>query len=139
VLLAAWWALSHAIVGLAWSLLGGPWPLKCLGLVATAAHAVARRPPPAPRVILRDGFAELPDSGLVGLTVEPRSRYTWWWVHLRLRAADGRDEIGVVLLADQLHEDSWRALQAELRRTRHRSQDAPPLPSGKGDSRSDLR
>jgi hypothetical protein len=127
------------MVGLALSLLGAPWPLKFLGLLATAAHAVARYPPPAPRVVLRDGFAELPDSGLVGLTVAPRSRYTWWWVHLRLRAAGGRDEIGVVLLADQLHEDSWRALQAELRRTRHRRPDAPARPSGEGDSRPDLR
>jgi hypothetical protein len=119
------------LVGLAVSLLGIPWSLKCLALFATAAHAVVRRPPPAPRVILQDGIAELPDAGLVDLTVGPGSRYTWWWIHLRLRSADRR--VDVVLLVDQLDEETWRALQAELRRRRPRARDASPSPSRTGD------
>jgi hypothetical protein len=115
------------LVGLAFSLLGVPWSLKCLALFATVAHAVVRRPSPAPRVILRDGIAELPDRGLVGLTVDARSRYTGWWVHLQLRGAGRR--VDVVLLADQLDEDTWRALQAELRQARPRAPDAWPPPS----------
>jgi hypothetical protein len=83
-------------------------------------------------VILRNGIAELPDSGLVDLAVGPRSRYTGWWVHLRLRAAGGV-EVSVVLLADQLDEDTWRVLQAELRRTRHHGRSASPRQRGKRD------
>ena len=71
------------------------------------------------------------------LTVEPHSRYTWWWVHLQLRGVDRG--IDVVLLADQIDEDTWRAMQAELRRPRP---DAPDDPSGSGrngDGSMDLR
>jgi hypothetical protein len=121
LLLGAWWALSHALVGLALTLSGAPWPLKCVAVLGTAVHAVMRRPRSPQRVILKDGIAELPDSGLVDLSIGSRSRYTWWWVHLRLRRADDAVAVDVVLLADQLDEETWRALQAELRRARRRA------------------
>ena len=104
------------MVGVAFGVLGLPWTLKIIAILATAVHAVVRRPRWLPRVILRDGVAELPDEGLMDLTVGPGSRYTFWWVRLQLRGADRA--VDVVMFADQLDEGTWRALQAELRRAR---------------------
>jgi len=122
-------------LGAACVALGAPWPIRVIALGFVAAHALARRPPPAPRVILgADGRVSLPDRGLADLELGPRTRYTTLWIRLDLRAP-GRT-LYILLVADQLDESSWRAALSELRRMRPR---AAPAPGGSGDSRSDLR
>jgi hypothetical protein len=126
------------VVGLALAVLGAPWPCRALAIGGIAAHAILRRPGPTPRVLFRsDGFADLPDDGLVDFEVGPRSSYTSWWVSLQLRGP-GR-VVHVVLLADQLDDETWRALQAELRR--HPSSVTPVARRSRrdGDPRGDLR
>jgi hypothetical protein len=60
------------------------------------------------------GLWHVPERGLAGLAVGPRTRYTAFWVRLSLEGLGcGLD---ILLLADQLDAESWRALQARLRR-----------------------
>jgi hypothetical protein len=112
--LRAGWIAAHLLAAAAFALLGAPWTLKAVALLGLAVHAVARRPEPARRVVYRrDGRIAVPDLGLEGLFLGPRTRFTTLWVRLDLRGA--ARPLDLLLLASQVDRESWRALQAELR------------------------
>jgi hypothetical protein len=81
-----------------------------------AAHAWRRCPlaPPPALLLEGSGLWSVPERGLAGLGVGFRTRYTAFWVRLSL-VGPGRG-LDILLLADQLDSESWRALQARLRR-----------------------
>jgi hypothetical protein len=129
-----WWIALHGVVLAAFVLLGAPWPLKGLALLATLAHAVVFRPKPTPRLVWRgDGRVALPELGFDALRLGPRTRHSALWIRLDLRGA-GR-ALDILLLVDQLDDIVWRTLRAELDRLRSGS--APRDPGG--EPRPDLR
>ncbi|HEX5420437.1 MAG TPA: protein YgfX [Gammaproteobacteria bacterium] len=114
--LEIWWAGVHLLgaSGLIASAL--PAVLIGAGLAALLAHAWLRRPSPAPALIQRgvDGRWALPANGVGGLALGAGTAVGPFWVELRLEGPEGR--LAVLLLRDQLDGESWRALQAQLRR-----------------------
>ncbi|HEX7081896.1 MAG TPA: protein YgfX [Gammaproteobacteria bacterium] len=117
-LLAAWRFAVHAlaVAGVAASGIG--WPVKLGAVAAVLAHAAARRVPRPSRIVrTADGAWALPDRGLDGLELRPGTAVAPFWVSLRL-AAPGARAFVVLLLKDQVDQEAWRALQAELRRSR---------------------
>jgi len=78
-------------------------------------HAALRRPPPI-TVIRRhaDGAWSLPALGFERLDLRPGTSVGPFWIKLRLGTAD--TAVSVLLLRDQLDAETWRRLQAELRR-----------------------
>jgi hypothetical protein len=113
--LRAWWLALHGVVLAAFALLGAPWLIKCLGLLATLAHAAIFRPRRTPRLLWRgDGRISLPELGLENLRLGPCSRHCGLWIRLDLRGA-GR-ALDILLLVDQLDSVLWRAFRAELNR-----------------------
>jgi hypothetical protein len=133
-MLRAWWLALHGVVLAAFALLGAPWSVKCFALLATLAHATALRPRPTPRLVWHgDGRVGLPELGLDGLTLGPRTRHCGLWMRLDVRGA-GR-ALDILLLADQLDAARWRTLRADLNRLR--TGGAPADPGD--DPRPDLR
>jgi len=113
--LRAWWLALHGVVVAAFALLGAPWLVKCLGLLAALAHAVAFRPRPTPRLVWRgDGRVALPELGLESLRLGPRTRHCGLWIRLDLRGA--ARPLDILLLVDQLDPVLWGTLRANLNR-----------------------
>lgn len=114
--LVVWWGSLHALAaaGLLWSAV--PWWLAAPGLAALAAHLWLAAPaPPTPVERGADGLWSLPAEGRAGLRLREGASVGPFWVDLRLDGPGGRR--AVLLLRDQLDGESWRALQAELRRS----------------------
>jgi hypothetical protein len=110
-----WWAALHLLLLAAVPCLHAPLPAAVCGVLLVAAHAVLRYPRPAPRIVRgSDGAWSVPELGLAGLKLGPRTRYTTLWVRLSLTAP--RRTFELVLLVDQLEPQAWRALQVLLRR-----------------------
>jgi len=131
----AWWIALHGVVLAAFALLGAPWTIKSLALLATLAHAAVFRPRATPRLVWRgDGRVAVPDLELYDLTLGPRSRHSALWIRLDLRAP-GRRALDILLLADQLDAGVWRSFRAELNRLRTGAAPADPG----GDPGPDLR
>ena len=111
----AWWLVLHGVVVAAFALLGAPWLVKCLGLLATLAHALAFRPRRTPRLVWRgDGRVALPERGLENLRLGPRTRHSGLWIRLDLRGA--ARPVDILLLVDQLDPVLWRTIRANLNR-----------------------
>jgi hypothetical protein len=109
--------LLHGLVAAALLVLAAPWLLKGLALLILLVHAIALAPERAPRLVYRsDGRAAVPEIGLDDLVLGPRTQYARGWVRFDLRGA-GR-ALDILLLADQVEPEVWRALQVELRRFR---------------------
>ena len=79
-------------------------------------HSLTRYPSSAAEALARgpDGLWSVPALGLDGLSIGQRTRYTTLWVRLELVGA--ARPLDMLLLADQLDPESWRVLQATLRR-----------------------
>jgi len=115
-LIPVWHVGVHALAAAAIALSGLAWPLELAAFGALAAHAVWRWPgAPVPICRHADGTWSLPALGLEGLVLCPGTEAGPFWVRLSLGRADAR-AVTVVLVADQLDRESWRRLQAELRR-----------------------
>jgi hypothetical protein len=110
-----WWAALHLLLLATTLCLHGPRLATIGGIALIATHAVARYPRTAPRIVLTpDGVWSIPELGLACASLDPRTRYTTFWVRLSLVAA--RRRVDVVLLFDQLEPEVWRGLQVLLRR-----------------------
>jgi hypothetical protein len=134
--LCAWWAALHLLLLATVGLSGWPLLVKWLGIAAAAAHAIARYPASAPVIVAEgDGRWRVPEYGFDNLLPAAGTRFTGYWIVLRLRGASGR--LNILLLADQLDRATWSRLLARLRRTR------PPSSSRSGrggrDTLRDLR
>jgi hypothetical protein len=114
-ILGLWLSATHGLAGTAVLALAVPWPPKVLLLAGIAAHACARRPAPPERMI-RDSSGDwaLPERGLADLFAAPGSRFGRWWVYLVL--SNGSEKLRILLLRDQFDAETWRRLQAALRR-----------------------
>ena len=89
--------------------------VKICAALCVSIHAVARYPQTPPRIVRsRGGEWAVPERGLTGLRLGPRTRYTTLWMRLSLGGA--LETVDVVLLVDQVGREDWRALQALLRR-----------------------
>ncbi len=113
--LALWWCAVHALAAAAVLASAVPALPAAAALAALFAHAWLRRPGPPVRLERsREGGWALPAEGLRGFVLAPGSAVGPFWVHLRLEGPGGRR--AVLLLRDQLDPETWRGLQAELRR-----------------------
>jgi hypothetical protein len=95
------------------------WPAGCAAVAAIGvlAHAVARRPRPAPALLIHgDGQVDWPAAGFVGLEIADGTRFTSLWTLLLLRPPGGARALRVLLIADQLDTATWRTLLARLGR-----------------------
>ncbi|HEX9876490.1 MAG TPA: protein YgfX [Gammaproteobacteria bacterium] len=114
-ILGLWLLATHGVAVAAVLALAVPWLLKPLLLAGIAAHACARRPG-RPERLVRDssGGWALPERGLADLFAAPGSRFGRWWAYLVL--SDGSEKLRILLLRDQFDSETWRRLQAALRR-----------------------
>jgi hypothetical protein len=112
--LAIWWLTLHVLLATASVELDLPVVVRAALVAALAAHAVLRwERSTVPTLIgTADGRWALPDSGVEGLRLGARTRYTAHWVRLVLVAEDRTFDI--LLLKDQLAPSQWRALAARL-------------------------
>lgn len=115
-LLKIWWLGVHLLGALGLVGCALPAPLALCGVAALLAHGWLRMPAPAPALVQRgaDGQWALPANGSQGLVLAAGTAVGPFWVELRLEGREGRR--AVLLLRDQLDRESWRALQAQLRR-----------------------
>lgn len=89
--------------------------LKLGGLLVLVAHA-QRIPRAAPRILRRaDGSWAVPERGLHALALGEGTSIGAFWALLRLDGDGGG--VSVLLLKDQLPDETWRALRAELLRS----------------------
>jgi hypothetical protein len=114
--LLLWWPALHLFALATLCALGPPSPLLACGGLLLVLHSVARYPSSAAETLARgaDGLWSVPALGLDGLSIGYRTRYTTFWVRLELVGA--ARPLDMLLLADQLDPESWRVLQAILRR-----------------------
>lgn len=117
VALALWWVSIHCLAVASVLLSSLSVPLELAGVALTLAHALARRPA-RPTTLLRheDGSWSVPERGMTGLALGEGTSLGPFWIALHLGA--GRRRASLLLLRDQLDPETWRALQAELRRLR---------------------
>jgi hypothetical protein len=93
----------------------GPTIVQVCAAFAALVHAALRYPRATPRIVRDgDGLWALPELGLTGLSLGPRTRYTTIWVRLSLVAPTRA--VDIVLVVDQLEPEAWRVLQVLLRR-----------------------
>jgi hypothetical protein len=95
------------------------WPAGCAAAAAVGvlAHAVVRRPRPAPALLIYgDGQVDWPAAGFAGLEIADGTRFTALWALLVLRPPGGAPAFRVLLIADQLDTATWRTLLARLGR-----------------------
>jgi hypothetical protein len=131
--LRAWWLVLHGAVIAAFALLGAPWLVKGVGVLATLWHAAACRPQATPRLVWhRDGRLSLPELGLECLRLGPRTRHCGLWIRLDLRGANR--SLDILLLVDQVDAAHWRAFRANLNRL-----NAAVALGGPSDPRHNLR
>jgi hypothetical protein len=114
--LAVWWPALH-LLGLATlCALGLPSLVLACGGLLLVLHSLVRYPARVPDELARgaDGLWSVSALGLAGLAIGSRTRYTTLWVRFQLVGASR--PLDILLLADQLDRESWRALQVILRR-----------------------
>jgi hypothetical protein len=101
-----------------------------VAIAAVLRHAVARKPLPAPALIVvhPDGTCEVPAWGAERLPLTERTAICPGWVRLCFRTGLGRRD--VLLFADQLGEIEWRRLRALLERVRCDPPHSSPRPEG---------
>ena len=118
-LLAAWWLAVHAIAVTGILASGLILPLKLPAVAGVLVHGVVRRAS-RPTKVARgaDGTWSMPQRGHSRLSLCDGTSVGPFWILLRFRSAHGRRPLSVLLLRDQLNAESWRAVQAELRRTK---------------------
>lgn len=92
-------------------------PLKLACIALAIGHALARKPS-RPTTLLRheDGSWSLPERGMTRLALREGTSLGPFWIALHFAA--GGQRASLLLLRDQLDRETWRALQAELRRLR---------------------
>jgi hypothetical protein len=115
--LALWWWGVHALAAAGLIASALPRSVAALALGALLVHARLRRPrPPEPIELRAGGRWAVSGARLGGLTLAEGTAVGPFWVRLELAGAGTR--VARLLLRDQLDADTWRALQAELRRGR---------------------
>jgi hypothetical protein len=121
--LALWWGTVHALAAVGVLASALPHPVAALVLGALLVHSRWRRPRSAqPLDLCASGAWNLPASGLADLTLAEGTAVGPFWIKLVLARVGGteggraRARVHCLLLSDQLDPDTWRALQAELRR-----------------------
>jgi len=118
-LLGVWWIAVHTIAVTGILASGLILPLKLSALAGVLVHGVLRRRPPPKKVIRRaDGIWSMAELGHGRLRLCDGTSVGPFWILLRFRGAGRGRPLSVLLLRDQLSGEAWRALQAELRRTK---------------------
>jgi hypothetical protein len=104
--------------------------VRLVAVAAVLRHAVARKPLPAPALILvhPDGTCEVPDWDAERLPLAERTTVCSGWVRLSFRTGLGRRDL--LLFADQLGEIEWRRLRALLERVHCDPPHGSPRPWG---------
>ena len=107
----------HALLGVAFALVGWPWVFRLAAIVAVAGHGVARRPAASPRTVLvGDGRCVVPEWNTGERPLGPRTLVCPFWARLDL--GKGPWPRDILLFADQVRPEEWRRLRALLLRSR---------------------
>jgi hypothetical protein len=117
--LMLWWLALHLVVSLGVIALGLGALATCFAAAALGAHGVLRAPRRTAVLLRRrDGTWALPDAGLDRLRLGRGTRYGSLWMELVLVAdsPNRKRKTAILLLRDQVDAESWRRLQAQLRR-----------------------
>jgi membrane-bound toxin of toxin-antitoxin system len=117
-ILTVWWLSLHALLGVAFALVGWPWVLRLAAVAAVVGHGIVRRPASSPRTVLvgEDGRCAVPEWNTGARPLGPRTLVCPFWVRLDL--GKGQWPRDILLLADQVRPDEWRRLRAFLLRAR---------------------
>jgi hypothetical protein len=107
----------HVLLAVAAVLVGGPASIKVLAVLAIIGHAVVRRPPPSPHLIVvgEDGCCVVPEWHTGRRPFGPRTLMGPFWIRIDLGKGSWRRDI--LLVADQIPAADWRRLRALLART----------------------
>jgi hypothetical protein len=99
-------------------LVGVPWSVRGIALLAVVLHALARRPRPQPKriVVTADANCAVPEWQARPLRLGARTLVCPYWIRLECDAGSWRRDL--VLFADQLDSAEWARLRALLARTR---------------------
>jgi hypothetical protein len=113
-----WWFLLHALLGIAFALVGWAVPFRWLAIVAVVGHCVVRRPavPPRTVVVAEGGRCVVPEWNTGARALGPRTLVSPFWVRLDLGRGPWRRDL--LLFADQVRPEAWRRLRALLLRAR---------------------
>jgi hypothetical protein len=113
-----WWFVLHALLGVAFALVGWAAPSRLVAIAAVVGHCVLRRPASSPRtvVVAEGGRCAVPEWNTGELALGPRTLVAPFWVRLDLGAGPWRRDI--LLLVDQVQPETWRRLRALLLRAR---------------------
>jgi hypothetical protein len=108
----------HALLVAAAALIGAPAWLKLLAALAIVIHALARRPPASPGLVMigEGGVCAVPEWHTGARPLGARTLVCPFWVRLDLGVGPWRRDL--LLLADQVRPDEWRRLRALLARVR---------------------
>jgi hypothetical protein len=112
----AWWIFIHSLLATAALLIEAASAPTIVLLAAVVAHGIVRYPR-SPRLLVlhSDGTWAVPERGLYGRRLAPRTAWTTWYVELVLA---GPGDTRIALLVDQLGAEDWRRLQVEVRENR---------------------
>jgi hypothetical protein len=110
--------LLHALLCVAFALVGWPAAFRVLGIVAVVGHGVVRRPAASPRTVIvtEGGTCAVPEWNTGPRPLGPRTLVCPFWVRLDLGRGPWRRDI--LLVADQLRPGEWRQLRGLLDRAR---------------------
>ena len=117
-LLRVWWCSLHALLVVAFVLVGWALPVRLVAVAAIIGHCIVRRPAPSPRIVLiaEGGRCAVPEWNTGARRLGPRTLLAPLWVRLDLGMGPWRRDI--LILADQMRPDQWRRLRALLLRAR---------------------
>lgn len=110
------WAGLHLLLLGAATAAALPWTAWTGVVLAVLVHAFGRRPELAPPLLALtpDGSWYSAGHGLSPFALGPGSVLAPYWLRLDLRSASAR--LNIVLVRDQIDEETWRRLSAVLRR-----------------------
>jgi hypothetical protein len=118
--LALWWGAVHALAAAGVLASALPHSVAAVVLAVLLAHSRWGRPGPAgPLDLFASGRWAVPGTSRTGLTLAEGTAVGPFWIKLVLVGpvhAPRSPRLACLLLRDQLDADTWRALQAELRR-----------------------
>ena len=117
-ILWVWWLLLHALLGVAFALVGWAAPFRFAAVAVVLGHCVMRRPAESPGTVVmaEGGRCAVPEWNTGLRALGPRTLVARFWIRLDLGRGPWRRDI--LLFADQVRPETWRRLRALLLRAR---------------------
>ncbi|MGD8322728.1 MAG: hypothetical protein PVF50_00055 [Gammaproteobacteria bacterium] len=113
--------MQHGVGCIAIAATSLPVYVKSCGWVFVVISAICARPRCSTRLgVSGRGAWSLPDESLSDMQMLSGTRYTQWWVSLKLGNSDGLVR-SLCIWRDVLAAEDWRQLSIRLREFRHRA------------------